>query len=61
MAKPDKHAPVGEGGRFAALKGKLSKRRDVEDPGALSAFIGRKKYSRKGFAKLSAKGRREAY
>lgn len=59
MAKPNPKAEVGEGGRFAALKGKLSRRRDIKEPGALAAFIGRKKYGGKRFANLSAKGRKE--
>ena len=51
-------APLGSGERFAALKSKLSKRPGVTNPGALAAFIGRKKYGKKRFAKLSAKGRK---
>lgn len=57
-AKPNPNAPLGEGGRFAALKQKLSHRRGVTDPGALAAYIGRKKYGAKRFAALSAGGRR---
>ena len=58
MAKPNKRAPLGEGGRFAALKGNLSRRRAIEEPGALAAFIGRKKYGKGKFQKLAAKGRK---
>jgi hypothetical protein len=53
MAKADANAPLGSGGRFAALKSKLGKRKGVSNPGALAAFIGRKKYGNKGFAALS--------
>lgn len=53
MAKPK----LGTGKRFAALKKKLS-RKGIRNPGALAAFIGRKKYGRKAFAKMSARGRR---
>src|SRR5215471_20134333 len=45
-------APPGSGANFAALKGKLAAR-GAHDPGALAAWIGRRKYGRKGFAKLS--------
>lgn len=48
---------LGTGKRFAALKGKL-KKKGVRDPGALSAWIGRRKYGPKKFAQLSAKGRK---
>jgi hypothetical protein len=50
---------VGGGGRFAALEGKLSRRPGVTDPGALAAFIGRKKYGKAKFQKLATKGRRK--
>jgi hypothetical protein len=56
MAKPNANAPLGQGGRFAALKKKLGKK-GASDPGALAAWIGRKKYGKKGFAKLAAKGK----
>jgi len=48
-AKPNPKAPLGQGGRFAALAKKTSP--------ALAAFIGRKKYGAKKMAKLSAKGK----
>ena len=44
-------AKLGSGKRFAALKKKVGS-------AALAAWIGRKKYGKKRFAKLSAKGRR---
>ena len=50
-------APLGEGGRFAALKTKLSKRPGVTNPGALAAYIGRKKYGGAKMAKMAAAGR----
>ena len=53
--KPDPKAPVGSGGRFAALKKKLKGK--VKDPGAVAAAIGRKKYGKKKFQALAAKGR----
>lgn len=56
MAKPNSHAPLGEGGRFAALKQKLSKRKGVSNPGALAAYIGRKKYGKAKFQKMAANG-----
>lgn len=53
MAKSMK---LGGGGRFAKLKGSLAKK-GAKNPGALAAFIGRKKYGKKGFAKLSKGGK----
>jgi len=47
--------PLGSGERFAQLKGKLGGRKGVRDPGALAAYIGRKKYGKKRFAKLAQK------
>lgn len=58
MAKPNASAPVGQGGRMAALKEALA-RKGVSDPGALAASIGRKKYGRKRFSEMAQKGRRE--
>lgn len=57
MAKPNAHAPLGQGGRFAALKAALAKRGGVSNPGAVAASIGRKKYGPKKFAKMAGKGR----
>lgn len=60
MAKPNSKAPLGEGGRFAALKQKLAKKPGVTNPGALAASIGRKKYGAKKMASMAAKGRKQA-
>lgn len=60
MAKPNFSAPLGQGGRFAALKNKLATEPGVKNPGALAASIGRKKYGKKKFQKLSAGGRKAA-
>lgn len=57
MAMPNAKAPLGQGGRFAALKGKLAKRKGVTNPGALAASIGRKKYGAKKMGQMSAAGR----
>jgi hypothetical protein len=43
---------------FAKLVTKL-KRQNVEDPKALAAHIGRKKYGKETFQKMAAQGRRE--
>lgn len=48
---------LGTGSRFKRLKKALGKK-GARSPGALAAWIGRKKYGKKRFAKLSAKGRR---
>jgi hypothetical protein len=51
-------SPLGSGGRFAALKSKLGKRGGVSNPGALAAWIGRRKYGAAKMAKMSAAGRK---
>lgn len=56
MARPNSKAKVGQGGRFAALKKKLSGK--VSDPGAVAASIGRKKYGKKKFQSMAAKGKK---
>ena len=50
MAKPNAKAPLGQGGRFAALSKK------VGSP-ALAAWIGRKKLGKKKFQSLAKKGK----
>lgn len=50
-------AKLGSGKRFAALKRKLSRRKGVKNPAALAAAIGRKKFGKKKFAKLSKMGK----
>jgi len=51
-------AKLGSGARFKALKKKLAKK-GAKSPGALAAWIGRKKYGKSKYAKLSAKGRKK--
>jgi hypothetical protein len=51
----DKPKP-GSGKRFANLKAQLAKKGE-SNPGALAAFIGRKKYGPKKFTALVEKGR----
>lgn len=57
MAKPDADAPIGQGGRFAALKQKLASKPGVTNPGALAAAIGRKKYGAKKMSSMAAAGK----
>ncbi|MGH7441929.1 MAG: hypothetical protein ACREKE_04560 [bacterium] len=45
--------------KFKKLVGKLKKRGGVKHPKALAAYIGRKKYGKKGMAKKAAAGRRK--
>lgn len=52
MKKPK----LGSGGRFRALKSKLSGH--VRDPGAVAAAIGRRKYGGKKMASMAAAGKR---
>lgn len=53
MVKPK----LGSGGRFAQLKSKLAAK-GAKNPGGLAAAIGRKKYGKKKFQKLAAKGKK---
>ena len=48
--------PLGSGERFRRLKEKL-KRRGATNPGALAAWIGRKKYGNKKFQEMSSHGK----
>ena len=53
-----RQAKLGSGARFVALQNQLARRKGsgrVSNPAALAAFIGRKKYGKKRFAKLSSK------
>lgn len=54
MAKQPK---LGSGGRFKALEAKIAKNPKVDNPGAVAAAIGRKKYGAKKFGMLSLAGR----
>ena len=53
-----KKPPLGKGGRFKALEKGLEKK-GAKNPGALAAYIGRKKYGAKKMGQLSGKGRKE--
>lgn len=57
MAKPNPKAKLGEGGRFAALKAKIAKKGTVNNPGAVVAAIGRKKYGNAKMQHMAIKGR----
>lgn len=57
MEKPNPKAPLGQGGRFAAVVQRLSKRGGVRNPAAVAASIGRKKYGKERFQQLAAKGK----
>jgi len=52
MKKPK----LGTGRRFSLLVREL-KKKDVKDPKALAAYIGRKKYGKKKFQELARKGK----
>lgn len=55
----DRMAPGG-GGRFAALEGKLAHRKGVSNPGALAAYIGRRKYGAHRMAAMAEHGKERA-
>lgn len=48
---------LGSGRRFSALEQKLAGEPGIRNPGALAAAIGRKRYGKKRFQKLAARGR----
>ena len=60
QAKVQKTAPLGGGARFAALKASIAARPGVREPGAVAAFIGRKKFGKAKFQAMAAAGRRKA-
>lgn len=51
-------APLGSGGRFAALKSKLSKEKGVTNPGGLAAYLGRRSLGKAKFQALAAAGKK---
>jgi hypothetical protein len=53
----EKSMKPGGGGRFAKLEGKLSHEKGIKNPGALAAFIGRRKYGAHRMAEMSAHAR----
>lgn len=53
-----KSMKVGGGGRLQKLKKELSKK-GVDNPAALAASIGRKKYGAKKFQAMAAKGKKK--
>jgi len=53
-----KKPKLGTGQRFKQLSSKL-KKKGAKNPKALAAYIGRRKYGPKKFAKLSAKGQKK--
>lgn len=57
MAKPNAKAPLGQGGRFAALEQSLSKKPGISNPAAVAASIGRKKYGAKKMASMAEAGK----
>lgn len=55
--KPNPKAPLGQGGRFAAVEAK-ARASGARNPAAVAAAVGRKKYGKKKFQALAAAGRR---
>lgn len=55
----EKKAKLGTGKRFASLVKSLKKRGDVEDPEAVAASIGIKKYGLKKMMAMAKKGRKK--
>lgn len=59
MAKPNKKAKLGQGGRFAAVEAS-ARASGAKNPAAVAAAAGRKAHGKKKMAEYSAKGRRDA-
>ena len=57
MARRRRKAKLGTGRRFKSLTGKL-RRKGARNPKALAAWIGRKKYGKRRYGKMSARGRK---
>lgn len=55
MAKPNPNAPLGQGGRFAAMEQQLSGK--AKNPAAVAAVAGRKKYGKAKFQAMAADGK----
>lgn len=56
MAKPNAKAPLGQGGRFAAVE-QAAARSGARNPAAVAAAAGRAKYGAQKMASMAAKGR----
>lgn len=57
VAKPNAKAPLGQGGRFAAVKKAAG---GGAKGAAIAAAVGRKKYGQAKMTKLSQQGKRDA-
>jgi hypothetical protein len=53
-----KKKPVGEGSRFKAVE-KSAKAGGAENPAAVAAAVGRKKYGKKKFQQMAAAGKKK--
>lgn len=58
MAKPNKKAPLGQGGRFAAVEA-AARKSGAKNPAAVAAAVGRKKYGKAKMQKMAAAGRKK--
>lgn len=58
MARPNPNAPLGQGGRFAAVEAEAA-RSGARNPAAVAAAAGRKKYGAKRMAAMAKAGRRK--
>ena len=59
MAKPNKKAPLGQGGRFAAVEAAAAKS-GARNPAAVAAAAGRKAHGQKAMTRYSKMGMRDA-
>lgn len=54
-----KKPALGRGKRFATLEKKIAAKGDVEDPKAVAAAIGRKKYGNEKMVKMAKAGKKK--
>jgi hypothetical protein len=59
MAKYKVKGKLGTGKRFKRLERILGRRKGIKMPGALAAWIGRRKFGKRRFQKLAAAGRKK--
>lgn len=58
MAKPNKKAPLGQGGRFAAIQ-QSAAASGAKNPAAVAASVGRAKYGAPAMTKMAAAGKKK--
>ena len=58
VAKPNSKAPLGQGGRFAAVEAS-AKKSGATNPAAVAAMVGMKKYGKEKMEEMAKAGRKK--